>query len=1268
MPLDETKFGLVRSISHVSEVVNRANSTENAELTPVGELPAGEQTLIAESISSTSDNIYQQRTRGISDRELLEYAADELDSAELTAGQRDALRIFNDRLGRLRELQEQRAELGQQYKEQQFTKGGSREQATQTKNRMDIIDAKIKSLENSVISLEDKDTLKQVLSKARDIAEKRERTRGQQALKEYRERRNESAAKTKYRARVRAEVDDLRQMIMKPSSKDAVRHVPAVIQKSVTDFISGIDLTSTRSLNGGEQTQADAVFIKNMKALRDAIKSNVEMQGAYSGYADLPEGFMEDFQRQIDGIQELINERGGEFVVNRMSAEELRDLAHTLRDLKRYIKDMNLFHNNAVFEHAYDAGEDTVSYLAKLGRAKGAKGAAYNFLGWQYMRPAYGFARLGKGGESIYNEFREGQSTQAFLAKKVLEFAGKTYSTKEVERWGKEIKTFKIGDETVSMPVTAAMSFYCLMKRPQALTHIFGEGIRVATFKNGKYTYRDGGHALTMEDAQKISASLTPRQKEVADALQKYMSVDCAEWGNYVHMKRFGVELYGEEYYFPINSDGRYLPATADESPSNAGLYALLNMGFTKELKEKATNRIVLYDVFDVFANHAASMAQYRSFALPVLDALKWFNYKNDATSVRDKMADAYGAPVEAKPGSGSRGYAEQFVLNILKSLNGTAAHGDVYDSIGLKALHRFNRAQVAFNGRVVIQQPMAITRAAMLLSPDKLTAGLRQSAEHMKALAAEMEAHSGIAAWKSLGFYDTNISRGLTSLIKGEKNFGEKETEAGLKGAELADRYTWAAMWYAAKESVKRSAYESEEEYFKAVTDLFEEVIYKTQVVDSVLTKAEFLRAQGFFPRMAGSFMSEPSTTISMLMDAGMKFTEDMQRGMSRSEAWQRNSRNIAKVLTVYAVGQVLLAAAESIADAWRDDDDYQTWIEKYLEALKGNVIDNLLPFGSVPVVSELYDLLKTVASKFGVDTYGNRVSNGWMQYADYLTKAAEIFGAMAQGKDTNYTTWGGIYNLLRGLSGLSGHPAATGLREAIDLWNNTVGAFLPDKKLKTYDAGVKSNIKYAYQDGYLNEDEALRHLQEDAGMTEEDARKAVAQWKHSSWDSNGNGVLSQAEVAAALEGNDEAEEIWKQFGWKTSYKEYMSSGSAEAKIQSSAGAYNNSNWEQALSDPDVDTGTMDKLVQAYAGEWETAAYTAIRGSGYTPKQALSMIDGMDTNSNDSVTQKEVYKYLSATMSADKAAQVWAAIAEAKGWQLNGVTRTYQYAVNSFG
>lgn len=123
-----------------------------------------------------------------------------------------------------------------------------------------------------------------------------------------------------------------------------------------------------------------------------------------------------------------------------------------------------------------------------------------------------------------------------------------------------------------------------------------------------------GWDLVTQADVENITGSLTDRQKQVADALQHFMSTVTSGWGNYVSMIRFGVEQFTEENYFPINSDGRYLSETADESPDNAGLYALLNSSFTKELKENAKNRIILYNVFDVFANHTASMAQYRSF------------------------------------------------------------------------------------------------------------------------------------------------------------------------------------------------------------------------------------------------------------------------------------------------------------------------------------------------------------------------------------------------------------------------------------------------------------------------------------------------------------------------------------------------------------------------------------------------------------------------------------------------------------------------------
>lgn len=1070
-----------------------------------------------ENFTAEVDTELSTRAPALSDREVLQYAAENIDASTLTPAQADALRIFKERVDRLQELQVQRQELGREYREQQFKRPVDRNAATATKNRMGVLDGKIRALENSVVSLEDKDVLRQVLKEARRFVEKRERTQGALRLKEYREARNESASLKKYRARVLKETETLREMLMKPSNKNVLKRVPGAIQKTVADFIGAIDFTSKQALRGGAATQADQRIMSQMRAMRDAIKDNIDLQGEYSGYADLPPDFMDSFQKQIDRMQELVNESSGEYVINKMSAAELRELAHTLRDIRRYIQDMNRFHENAMFQHAYDAGEDTIADLEAKGKARRLRNnEIYNGLAWKYMRPVYGLERLGRGGKSISDEFRKGQAKQAFLAKQVIDFSEKAYTAKEAQAWSREVKAVQIGDSTVHMTAAQAMSFYCLMRRPQARTHIFGDGIRVANFENGKMVYRDEGHRLTVGEANAIINSLSERQKAVADELQKFMSEECAEWGNYVSLARFGTKLFGEENYFPINSDGRYLQATADESPSNASLYALLNMGFTKELNEKARNRIVLYDIFDVFANHAASMTQYSSFALPVLDALKWFNYKNDETSVRDKMAAAYGAPTESKPGSGSKSYAESFVLNLLKQFNGTAARGDSYDSRGIKALHLFNRAQVAYNVRVIVQQPVAITRAAQIISPTKLAKGLSMSATQMKTLAAEMEAHSGIAAWKGLGFYDTNISRGLTALIKHDQSFADKVTEAGMTGAEQADRFTWAAMWYACKDSVRRSDYKTEGEYFDAVTELFEDVIYKTQVVDSVLTKAEFLRAQGFFPRMMGSFMSEPSATVSMLMDTYMQYTDALQSGMSKGAAWQKYGDTIRRTITVYAVGQVLISVVQAVADAWRDDDDYQTFWEKYLEALKGNLVDNLLPFGNIPYVSELYDLAKNLLSKFGVDTYGNSISNGWMQYAQYLERATEIFADKIRGNDTRYTTWGGIYNLLRAVAGMTGLPLATATREVIDVWNNTIGAANPDRKIKTYDSGAKASIKYAYQDGYLSFDEAVEKLREKG--VETDKNKAYLMVK--SWDTGGK----YSELTAAAASGDRA------------------------------------------------------------------------------------------------------------------------------------------------
>ena len=1063
------------------------------------------------AITDVDDTQNQQRKNTLTNREVLALAASELQTADLPAAELDALSIFQQRLSKLETLQAERTELGRLYKEQQFGAKVDRTAAEQTRNRMKTLDGQIEKAKADVLSIEDKHVLNQVLQKARKVVEKQQWIKDEEKLKRWRDRRNNADAVKKYRERLRKDVNDLTSWVLHPNNKDVVKHIPDALKNSVIPFLSSIDFTSKQALRGGNATKADQEFMKRLNGLKAALKPQQNLGDMYEGYTDLPPNFMERLQTFIDAAQAIVNANSGEFVVNQMTSNELRELSQVVRTLKEYIQNFNKFHYNAVYQHVHEAGDNTIGELGQMDNAGPQTGGVSNFVFWQQMRPAYAWERFGEGGKAIYDGLRRGQAKLAFNTKVIVDFSQKAYTEAEVKAWEKQIKEIKLGGDIVKMPVSTIMSFYELSKRPQALGHIIGQGVRVATYKAGGKKISDIGHAVTMEDVKTIIGTLTDRQKEVADSLQKFMQEQGGKWGNYVSMKRFGEELFGENHYFPINSDGRHLSANADEHPSAASLYALLNMGFTKSTQEGANNRLVLYSIFDVFANHMASMAQYNALALPVVDALKWFNYQQKSEpdedgkrfiqgSVRDQMDRVYGVPEETRPGSGRQGYAQTFVINILKAFNGTEAQGVPTDAMGIEALHRYNVAQVAYNFRVVVQQPLAITRAALLVDYGSIIKGFKLSPAAIQQNIREMQRYSGIAAWKSLGFYDVNISRGLTDLIKHDTSTIDKINDFGMKGAELADTVTWACIWSACKEEVikKQKLTPKSEGFYDAVTNLFEEVIYKTQVVDSVLTKNEYLRSKGLFARLTGSFMSESTTTASMLINAYDRYHADMQRGMTRQQAWKKNARMIGRTAYVYALSAAILAAVQAVADAFRDDDDYETLLEKWLEAFGGNLVDEFMPFNKLPILSDFYDLAKELISIFGVDTYGNPPQSVFMQWYDSLVKGTEILYDNITREDTYYTWYGGIYKLLQAVSGSTGLPMAAATREIVTAWNHIVGAMAPSLKVKTYDPGEKNQIKYAYQDGYLSDEEAAEELLKQGLVDNEDE----AYWTIKSWE----------------------------------------------------------------------------------------------------------------------------------------------------------------------
>lgn len=941
-------------------------------------------------------------------------------------------------------------------------------------------------------------------------AVKKERERNEVKLQRFKEgvarldsKRKETALKNRYRGQIEKNVNTLSKWLLNPDHKNTLKHIPGQLQSTVRDFISAIDFTSSQQLGGGAPTIKDMKYIDSLDRLRRYIADSKVGEDRYSDL-DLPPEFETQLADFVSSVNTLARNNKGTYTINDMTSEQLKELSDIVKTMKKAITDMNRLYQNATFQHVYEAGESDIETLREYTKTKAftsklASNRLDQAIMWESSRPAHVFKRFGKGGESMYQEFVDGQNTMAFLTKEVIDFAEDTYTTAEVKQWAKETHEFKFGDQRVKLTSAQLMSLYELNKRSQAKQHLNSGGFRVANFKDGKFNLQTDKekHVFTDTELNEMFGELTDRQKEVADKLQRFMVERGGEWGNYVSRKRFDVEMFKDENYFPIKIDTTETDSKVDEKTDNASLYQLLNMGFTKETSAKANQSIVVYDIFDVFANHMSEMAQYRSFALPLLDMTKWFNIKvrdesgNVTASLRTEMRKAFGSD------KNGRGFAEQFVTGIIKAYNGAEGRGD--SSVNSRMINRVNRAAVAYNTRVMVQQPSAIVRAALYLDPKDLISSLKNYAGiSTKQNIEEMHKHSGIALWKDLGFYDVNVSRGVQELIKHSQGTISKINEIGMKGAEFADKVTWAALWDASKKQVRRETglSESDAEFFPKVSKVFENVIYNTQVVDTVLTKSEVSRNRSSGARLFTSFMSEPMTTASLVTSEIFDIQMKQAKGIKLKPS---DYSRLSKTCIVVAVAAVVNSALASLADAWRDDDEYGTFGQKWTRAMRVKLADELNPLTYFPYASNVWDITKMLlddADKkwFGVEVYGNGTDIPLTDIINSSLKALKIFREIREkGEDSRYTKFGGYYKVVNVLSKITGIPLYNIAREGVSLYNT----FASDK-IRPYEPSKEGAVKYAWNDGYLTDDEAIAALQDDAGMDEGEAWLEVEKWKN--------------------------------------------------------------------------------------------------------------------------------------------------------------------------
>lgn len=1004
-----------------------------------------------------------------------------------------------------------------------------REQIEKAERKQENLEAQIKKLKS-----ESRSNLKEMREKLAAL-----KKQDAQRLRDYRANRNESDAVKKYRKRIESRVKDLQDLLFTNTDK---KHIPEPLKEPLARFLDDLmpQMYSRSLYEKGEGTNRDAVIQNTMRKLGEVITKQTAAQNGmndgefnFDGYLDLPAEMAEEFSKLQDAFGKIAANANIDEPIYQLSSADLQRLDWFLSTLKHSINRMNQL-LSAPKQSVLDAAKSTIDETSKLGEAKvrGKFGTtAASFLNWDNATPFYVFKRLGEGGKTIFNAIASGWDKLAFNSKAVIDFSEETYTSKEVKNWTQEVHDFELSSgETVRMTDAQLMALYCLSNRPQAMSHLLGGGIRVANIEKGKNKIQQSEpRLLTIGDIEMLIESLTDRQRSVADKIQRFMTEQGSKWGNEVSMARFGYRAFTEETYFPIVSDQNNFAAIDPEARAN-DLFRLLNISATKALTPNANNAIVIEDIFNVYANHMSDMAKYNALALPVLDAFKWLNYKEEAklesgqketVTVQRALEKAYGKK------------AQNYLVTFLKDLN--AAHsGGRRDSGFFNVLSSNAKvASVAANVRVALLQPTAYLKAALLMNPKWLAAGAALTSKQHKAAVAEMKKHSGIALWKSLGFYDTNISRSITAQIKNDESLKDKIVDKSMFLAEKADEITWGYLWNACKREVLATKHLHDDALLDATAERFREIVYATQVVDSTLTRSHLMRDKDGPSKLYTSFMSEPTLAYNMVLDQYNEFMRVYRETGSKGRALNDTYKGMLRATGVYATTAIATALVEALTDIMREDEEkYKVWEKafwnKYLHYGHDNAIDNLNPFSMIPMLRDLVSVLQGFAIERQDMAWATDLVNGIMSLIEIIQlKSGKLDTPTKLTYYGNMTGYGAVYKLLQGISGLTGLPIGAGIRELQTIWNNSVGLVREDLIWKTYDAGDETDIRSAYENGYITAEEAQRRF-EGIGMKPNDAYWEVQKM---------GGTDEEALLSAALisgTGFDEAAQTLVDHGYQ--------------------------------------------------------------------------------------------------------------------------------------
>lgn len=781
--------------------------------------------------------------------------------------------------------------------------------------------------------------------------------------KKYNEKTKKGSEKRKataMRARIARHTGAISRKLVNPTDK---QHIPEELRVVVAALLRNINLESANSYdeNGRLRKNADG----------DPTRRTLEADRLKQIYDDIldNEGNMvvDPALTESGGLLDSLSALGGKRIAD-MNVTELETVWNTVRAIETTLTSYDRTLANQKYARTSEWAESLM--MGSMSRKRRNRKISLDMAD-----PYTFFSAYGDGGMQVYRTLRNAQDREHVMLMD-LRTAAKKFLDADVYKNRFERHTFTTG-RGVELTLTSdqIMNLYNLARRgEQAMHHLTVGGIvQPEIQRNGKLKAIPRGNdniLLTEEDIKAITSVLTPEQIKVANGLQKLASTKLAEWGNEASMQVYGYRKFKEENYWPIKAAKDAVASSVEKDADNAR--SIKNMGSAKALTPNASNALDIGGAYDVFAQNASDMIKYATLLAPMEDINRLYNYR-----YRDSMGNLTGKNVRQVLSGVYGDAAQSYWRNLMRDVqSGMVKSASSTTRTVERIVGNTKGAAVGANLRVIIQQPTAYCRAAVVLEPENMTKGLTKGATAGNGW-DKARKWAAIAGIKDTSGFDQGSRYTISREVYGsDGNVREWLNDKSMALAGKADAVTWGKIWNACEWQVAANTNTEvgSDAYYRQVAELFTDVIDQTQVVDGVMQRTQIMRDSDALTRQATSFMGEPLKSLNVLMRAYDAWVYETNPH-KRSKALKQLKRSVGALL----VTDVVNALAQSIVDGLRDDDKDKNWAERILEAftgysgdeknageavknvvLGGNLISNINPVGRIPYLKDILSILQ--------------------------------------------------------------------------------------------------------------------------------------------------------------------------------------------------------------------------------------------------------------------------------------------------------------------